>query len=152
MTDQPRDWDKELAAIDAQIAKMPAPPAASASPVRQAPSAGGPAAPPPPAAGGRGARQFLGAWVRALIGAVLAVAVWTWPYAHSCGWSLYGYTGATAMVVVAGGWGMAATWRRRVGLAHVVSLGVLLAGLILAAAIVLPRSGYARVSATWMCP
>jgi hypothetical protein len=39
-----------------------------------------------------------------------------------------------------------------VGLAHVVSLGVLLAGLILAAAIVLPRSGYARVSATWMCP
>jgi hypothetical protein len=152
MTDQPRDWDKELAAIDAQIARMPAPPAQPATPARAAPAGGTPASPPPALPAGRGARQFVGAWVRALIGAVLAVAVWSWPYAHPCGWALYGYSGAIAMVVVAGAWGMAASWRRRVGLAHLVSLGVFLAGLILAAATVLPRTGYARVPATWMCP
>jgi hypothetical protein len=149
MPDQPRDWDKELAAIDAEIAKLPAPKPGGAPP---APRGGGaPAAAPGPAAPGT-ARIFLGAWVRALAGAALAVAVWSWPYAHRCGWGLYGYLGAVLMVLVAGVWSSIATWRRRMGLAHIVSLAVLVAGLAFAAAEILPRAGYAKIPLTWTCP
>ena len=44
------------------------------------------------------------------------------------------------------------TWKRRMGLAHTVSLLVILWGLGLGAAVVLPRIGYAKVAATWFCP
>ena len=148
MADQPRDWDKEMAAIDAEIAKMPAP--KPGAPVAQRP--GAPPAAQAAAAPPRTARIFLGAWLRALFGAALAVAVWSWPYEHRCGLALYGYLGAVAMVTVAGVWSTAATWRRRMGAAHVVSILVLIAGLAFAAAAVLPRVGYAKVPLTWTCP
>lgn len=147
MADQPRDWDKELAAIDAEIAKIP-PPKAGAPPAPRPAGQPVPQGAPPP----RTARVFLGAWLRALFGAALAVAVWSWPYEHRCGWALYGYLGAVAMVTVAGVWSTVATWRRRMGMAHVVSILVLIAGLAFATAAILPRVGYAKVPLTWTCP
>lgn len=154
MPDQPRDWDKELAAIDAAMAKAPPPaPAPGASAPATRPAAATPASPGTAAPVVRGgARTFLGAWLRALVGAALAIAVWGWPYAHACGLGLYGYLGAVLMVIVAGGWSSIASWRRRMGAAHVVSLLVLAAGLAFAVAQVLPRVGYARVPLTWTCP
>jgi hypothetical protein len=152
MTGPPRDWAKELAEIDKLMAKSPpaaAPPAtgpASRSPATPARGAGPPALPAP----ARG--SVLSVWTRVLLGVVLAGAMTQWPYGKQCGTPLFLYTGASAVVGLAGFWAAASSWRRRMGLAHVVALLVTLWGLILVAAIVLPRIGYARAEATWLCP
>jgi hypothetical protein len=65
---------------------------------------------------------------------------------------LFLYTGAAGVVALAGLWSSVSSWRRRMGLAHTISLLVTLWGLILAAAVVLPRIGYAKAAATWFCP
>lgn len=151
MADQPRDWDKEMAAIDREIARLPAPQPGAPPATRSA----GAAAPAPVVTQGTarpGTRAFLGAWIRVLLGAALAVGVWSWPYVHPCGWSLYGYFGAVLVVIVAGIWNILATWKRRMGAAHGVAILVLITGLILAAQVILPRIGYARQALTWMCP
>lgn len=151
MPDQPRDWDKELAAIDREIAKLP-----EARPAPPVPGRSGgtpataPAAAPVPAPS-PGARAFLGAWIRVLFGAAIALGVWSWPYAHPCGWALYGYLGAVLVVIVAGIWNILATWKRRMGAAHGVAIVVLVTGLILAAQAILPRIGYAKQVLPWMC-
>ncbi|MGH7562269.1 MAG: hypothetical protein ACRENB_14760 [Gemmatimonadales bacterium] len=142
MTGPKRDWDKELADIDKLMAAPPAP------------AAGRPAAPATrqagPAAVSR--REALGAWLRVGLGVAAGAAVSQWPYAHACGLGLWLYLGAAATVVVAGFWGLIASWRRRLGLAHVVALAVLLWGAILVAGVILPRVGYARTAAAWTCP
>jgi hypothetical protein len=38
------------------------------------------------------------------------------------------------------------------GLAHLLSQLLVIWGLVLAAAVVLPRVGYAKDAATWLCP
>ncbi|MGH7590399.1 MAG: hypothetical protein ACREL2_03090 [Gemmatimonadales bacterium] len=150
MPDQPRDWDKELAAIDREIAKLPDP--KLGSPPAGRPT-GTPAAAPAaaPVVASPGARAFLGAWVRVLFGAAIALGVLSWPYGHLCGWSLYGYLGAVLVVIVAGVWNVLATWKRRMGAAHGVAIVVLITGLILAAQAILPRIGYAKQALSWMC-
>ena len=152
MTGPPRDWDKELAEIDKLMAKSP--PAASSPPAVPAgrPAAPAPrsAAPPSLPAPARG--SALSVWVRVLLGVVLAGAMTQWPYGTQCGTPLFLYTGASAMVGLAGLWAAGASWRRRMGLAHIVALLVSLWGLVLVATIVLPRIGYARAEATWFCP
>jgi hypothetical protein len=141
-----RDWDKELADIDRLMAKTPpgrpAPPAAGAGPpaVSRARSA-------PPV----GRRQSLFTWVRVGLGATLGAAMTQWPYGHACGVGLWLYLGAVGTVGLAGIWGAVGSWRHRMPVAHVVSLLVLLWGGVLAAAIVLPRIGYAREAASWFC-
>ncbi len=75
-----------------------------------------------------------------------------WPYAHGCGPGLLLYGGAVGVVVLSGLWGAAGSWKRRMALAHLVSLLVTLWGLGLAASILLPRLGYAKEAATWLCP
>jgi len=72
--------------------------------------------------------------------------------ANSCGSGLFGYLGTIALLVLAAGLGMRAAWRGRQGKASVLALLMLLWGLTLAALAVLPRIGYARASATWLCP
>jgi len=151
MTGPTRDWDKEMAEIDRLMAKTPPPAAAAPKPVpgrAQLPAAGQ-AAPalPAPARG-----SALSTWFRVLLGVVLAGAMTQWPYGLACGTPLFLYTGASAVVVLAGLWAAAASWRRRMALAHIVSLLVTLWGLLLVAAIVLPRIGYAKADATWFCP
>ncbi len=149
MSEQPRDWDKELAAIDKVIAKQPVGSAAPAPAAagRSAPAAAGPAL----GAGSGGKLATFTTWLRVLLGLALAVGITQWPYANACGFNLAVYLGAIATVVVAGLWSSVTSWQRRLGLAHFLSLAVLLWGLVLAAREVLPRVGYARAARTWTC-
>ncbi len=140
-----RDWDKEMAEIDKVIARGPAPTGAAA-PVPAAPSSGRTL----PAPGGR--KAALGTWFQVLLGGLLAAGMTQWPYSHGCGLWLFLYLGAAGVVVIAGLWGALSSWRRRMGLAHTMAMLVVLAGLVLVAREVLPRTGYARQSASWLCP
>jgi hypothetical protein len=148
-----RDWDKEMAEIDKIIAKQPVPvagkpvPAAGGAPAPSSPARQGAA--PLPAARGRTA---LTGWVRVLLGVAVAIGVAQWPYAHACGFPLYGYLAAAGGVVLAGLWGAVTSWRRRMTMAHVLSLVVTLWGGVLVGKALLDRSNYARHPATWACP
>jgi hypothetical protein len=148
----PRDWDKELAEIDKLIAKQPVP-APGAPPAAQRAAPGAPAAralPPPPLAGRRAA---LGTWVKAALGVTVAAGVGlSWPYAHACGLSLYGYLAASIGVVLAGLWGATSSWRHRIAAAHLISLLVILSGGLLLAKTILDRTTYPRTPSTWSCP
>jgi hypothetical protein len=150
MSDQPRDWDKELADIDKAIARLPSKgpaPAQAQSGGGSAPSAGRPMA---VATGGKLA--VFTTWLRVGLGVALAVGITQWPYASACGFNLIMYLGAISVVTIAGLWSSISSWRRRLGVAHTLSLLVLLWGLLLAAREVLPRTGYARHQRTWSCP
>lgn len=140
MSDQPRDWDRELAEIDKVMARPPT----SAQPPATTTGRGTPA----PAAG---RMATLTTWLRVILGLVLAIGITQWPYANACGLNLVVYLGAISTVIVAGMWSAVSSWSRRLGLAHLLSLGVLLWGLVLAAREVLPRVGYARTVRTWSC-
>lgn len=142
MTGPGRDWDKELAAIDRVIAKAPPQPAGQPALRPGAAVAAAPA--------GRAAAFFT--WLRVVLGIVLAAAMTQWPYPHACGLNLFAYLGAVGVVVVAGIWSAVSSWYRRLSWAHTLSLLVTLWGLGLGAAIVLPRIGYARSAALWLCP
>ncbi len=148
MSDQPRDWDKELAAIDKVMAKSAGSPAPPAVPAQRG---GGGAVQMPTGGGAVSKRAALTTWVRAGLGLLLAAAVLQWPYAHRCGLGLMLYLGAATMVAVAGIWTMAISWRRRQGWAHTAGLGVFLGGLVLVASVLLPRLGYATTVLPWMC-
>jgi hypothetical protein len=146
MNDKPRDWDKELAEIDKAIARSPAQPPAQSGGAPAAPVRGG----GPASTGGRLAT--LTTWFRTLLGLALAVGMTQWPYANACGLNLAVYLGAISTVVVAGLWSAITSWQRRLGLAHTLSLLVLLWGVILVAREILPRVGYARQVRAWTCP
>jgi hypothetical protein len=137
----PRDWDKELAAIDRAIERAPAGPAASPAAV---PTAGGAR---PTAVRGAAGR----AWMRVALAGALAVSLPFWPYQRACGAGLLLYLGALAMLILGGIWAAASAWRHRRPAAHVVALAALAWGCGLAAREILPRAGYARVTASWSC-
>jgi hypothetical protein len=84
---------------------------------------------------GGGARLFL---VFALFGA-LAV----WPYERACGMGLFEYLGVEVVIIVGGLWVAFTTWRYRLPKMHILSLLIVLTGLVLMAAEILPRIGYA---------
>ena len=56
------------------------------------------------------------------------------------------------VVIVAGVWSSLSSWKRRLGVAHILSQGLVIWGLVLAAREILPRVGYAKQAATWFCP
>ncbi|HEY7682876.1 MAG TPA: hypothetical protein VH879_09555 [Gemmatimonadales bacterium] len=145
MTEQPRDWDRELADIDKIIARQPAqvPPPAAASGPSPAPTRGGPA----PA----GRLAVFATWLRVLLGLAVAIGITQWPYPNACGLNLAVYLGAILTVIVAGLWSAISSWERRLGVAHTLSLIVFLWGVILAAREVLPRVGYAKHTRAWTC-
>ncbi len=97
------------------------------------------------------ARDKLGVWLLVGLGAVAGALMTQWPYRHACGIALYLYLGAVVAVTAAGAWGSVSSWKYRMGVAHVVALGLVLWGLVLGASQVLPRIGYARAAATWGC-
>jgi hypothetical protein len=146
----PRDWDKELAQIDKLIAAGRAEPPAAPAPAASAPAAARGRAEPEVRPGSR-PRAILFTWLRLLLGLLLGVAITQWPYAHGCGVALFGYLVAVAGVIVAGVWSAISSWRTRSALAHALSLALFCWGGVLAAREVLPRVGYARASATWLC-
>ena len=136
MTEQPRDWDKELANIDRAIAKQPSPggaPVAVATP--------GPR------------RRFVAlTWFWTAIATILAVALVLWPYDKSCGIRLIFFLGAAVLAVVLGALGAFSSWAHRQGLAMVLSLLVILWAGVMAAREILPRAGYAKRALEWTCP
>lgn len=95
--------------------------------------------------------QQVAAWVRVGLAACLGLAVLWWPYAASCGWTLYAFMGVIGAVLIAGGWASICAWRVRIASAHVLSLFVMYWGCVLAAEQVLPRIGYAAANAAWVC-
>jgi len=144
MSDQPRDWDKEMAEIDRIMGKPPAISPGSAVPVARGPAS--------VARSGGGRFAASTTWLRVGLGLLLAVGMTQWPYPNACGINLAIYLGAILTVAAAGLWSSVTSWRRQMGLAHALSLMVLLWGLILVAREVLPRVGYAAVTRTWVCP
>lgn len=90
-------------------------------------------------------------WARLVVVAALAAAMFWWPYGRSCGFGLSMYLAATAMIVVGGLWVVACTWSERMARTHAVAMVLALWGAVLITAQVLPRVGYARTEATWLC-
>jgi hypothetical protein len=154
MTEQPRDWDKELADIDRVIERSgsgaggqggsPAalPPGASLPPSRVAAPVG------PSTARGSVART----WFLVVLALLLAVALPIWPYGKECGLQLFFYLGADALTLLAAGAGAVASWGARRGLPHTLALLVMLWAGVLGAREVLPRTGYTAEAKPWLCP
>jgi hypothetical protein len=145
VTEQPRDWDRELANIDRVIAKQgnaPVPAPAPATPGRA------PVAPPGPVR----RRSVALTWFWALLAVALGVALVLWPYQRTCGLQLAFFLGAAGITAVIAILGALASWAHHRGLAHVISLVVLLWAGFVVLREVLPRVGYARTSLTWTCP
>jgi hypothetical protein len=95
--------------------------------------------------------QFIGVWVRVLLGLGLGAMMGGWPYLRTCGAPLAGYLAAVVIVILSGWWAASSAWKYRAGLAHIVSLIILFYGIVLAGAEVLPRTGYAVDHANWGC-
>ncbi|HEX7335586.1 MAG TPA: hypothetical protein VF252_00135 [Gemmatimonadales bacterium] len=95
--------------------------------------------------------EVIGVWIRVILGLSLGIMMSRWPYATTCGFPLFGYFSAILTVMLSGLWAATAAWRFRSGLAHTVALILLLYGITLAMAEVLPRTGYALEQATWLC-
>jgi hypothetical protein len=147
--DNPRDWDRELAAIDKVIdqQRAGAPPPPTALPPGSIPRA--PAATPGPTPGrGSVART----WFWTVLALALGIGLAVWPYPKACGLQLFFFLGATAVTIVAGLVGALASWAHRRGVAHLLCLLVLLWAGVVVASEALPRSGYARESRRWLCP
>jgi len=147
--EQEHDWDKEMAEVDRLLKKLPyADPKLGAGSSPTAKQAGVPAAPE----GGSGGREWLGTWVRVILGLLVGIGMTQWPYTHGCGLRLIFYLVGVFAVLAAGLWSSLSSWRGRRGLAHVLSQGLIIWGLVLAAREVLPRVGYAKARASWLCP
>jgi len=97
----------------------------------------------------------IGATVRVVLVTLLAGALYYWPYARVCGVGLFGYMGAEALIAACALWIGVYTWRHRMPKIHGLALVILLAGLSLLAAQILPRIGYAKTDAAhaqmWSC-
>jgi hypothetical protein len=154
MTDQPRDWDKELADIDRVIDKEVGAPAGQrgGAPALPPGPAGPPTrtqAPPAPAAPKRSVAMT---WFWVILALFLAVGLPLWPYGTECGLQLFFYLGAVTLAVLAGVAGAISSWTTRQGLAHVLSLLVVLWAGVMGARDILPRANYAAQSKPWLCP
>ena len=138
-----------MAAIDQVIAK-----GGYVAPTGGAVPSAAPGAAPAalPAASGGGLRHFVAIWGRTLLGLGLAVGLFKWPWTHHCGAYLYFYMAAAGLLALAGLWVMRVSWVRRSGVSHLIGLLLLGYAAWLLTAEILPRTGYAKVEATWACP
>jgi len=143
--EKPRDFDAELRAIDRLIEKQ-APSVPSSDLSRAA------TAPPPPRAREITGIQWLGTWARVVLGVLVGIGMTQWPYTHGCGWRFMFYLTGIGAVLTAGIWSSLSSWKRRLGAAHLLSQLLIIWGLVLGARAILPRIGYAKVSAPWLCP
>jgi hypothetical protein len=143
MSEQPRNWDRELADIDKVIAKGSVP--AAGGPVPAARGSGVPVGAPVPR------RSVALTWFWVVLAVALAAALPLWPYQRSCGLQLMFFMGATGVTALIGLLGALASWANRRGFAHVVSLGVILWSAAIGLREVLPRVGYAKSARTWTC-
>ena len=113
-----RDWDKELAKVDKQLASLsdeallgnttPAPVAKGGREVARAPSRPAPIESAPAATKGTSA---FGVYARLALAVTVAGAMMIWPYPAKCGLGLAGYLAAVGVVVAGGLWSSVWTWR-----------------------------------------
>lgn len=153
-----RDWDKELAKVDKQLASLSddallgPPPATTGK--KEVPS--GKKAPAPSAPVAARATSSWSVYGRLILSLAVGVAMLLWPYPARCGVGLAAYLGAVGVVVASGVWSSIWTWRHRAAKAHTLSLLLILWGLVLGSIDILPRVGYGKPDlnhpATWVCP
>ncbi len=153
-----RDWDREMREVDRLLAKLPeAEPTLGRGvptvPVSPRPGLGvgavgaGGTLPASPARG----RAWITTWMRVGLGLALGIGMIVWPYSHACGLKLVFYLiGATA-VTVAGVWSALTSWKRRLGIAHTLSIILIIWGLGLAGRQLLPRL-YGKTPVPFFCP
>ena len=144
-----RDWEQELSKIDKQLesvsdaALFPTAPQASAANRAQVQEK-------------RAGTRTWGAFLRLALSATVGVGMHFWPYPSRCGLGLAFYLLAVAGVITGGVWSAVWTWKHQTPRAHALSLILVAWGLILGAAEVLPRTGYAIPTAAhpaqWACP
>ncbi len=157
-----RDWDKELAKVDKQLASLSDDQLVGPPPTAAAPPAKGGKVPPAARAekasaaiGEPRATTNFGVFARLTLSVLLGIGMVLWPYPARCGGGLAGYLAAVVVVVASGVWSAVWTWRHRASRAHTLSLLLVLWGLVLGSLEVLPRVGYAKPDArhpgTWSC-
>lgn len=144
MTDQPRDWDREMSDIDRVIAKQGTAPPAGAPSLPPARRGSPPGAPAP-------RRHVALTWFWVALALAMGVALLLWPYQRGCGLQLIFYLGAAGVTAVIALLGALASWSHRRGFAHVLSLLVMVWAGFIVLREVLPRVGYAKTSLVWMC-
>lgn len=139
-----KNWDKELAKIDKQLESVSDaqlfPEKKEATPAQKS-----------AVAAERSTTSSWPALLRLALAVTLGAAILFWPYEHRCGVGLAGYLAAVAAIAGAGIWSAVWTWRHRTGRAHTLSILLIAWGLVLAAAEVLPRIGYAKQPLSWSC-
>jgi hypothetical protein len=150
MTEQPRNWDRELADVDRAIAKQGSGPTPGALPPGTAP-APGPSAPVAPRGGPVRRRSVALTWFWVVLAVALGVALAVWPYQRACGLQLIFFLGAAGVTAIIALLGALASWSHHRGFAHVLSLLVIVWAGFAALREVLPRVGYAKTSLVWMC-
>ena len=96
-----------------------------------------------------------GVYFRLTLVGGLAVSLACWPYDVSCGPMLFGYLSAVVVLVIGGAWTATATFTHQMAWRHLIALTVIFWGMMLGAAEILPRIGYANPSpgrgTTWSC-
>jgi hypothetical protein len=99
------------------------------------------------------ATAALGAGIRVALLALLGVGLYYWPYGHACGFGLFSYMGAEALVAAGGVWVLVHTWEHRMAKAHGLAIAIIFAGFALLASEILPRVGYTRAETAqqWWC-
>src|SRR3954462_1907720 len=138
MTEQPRNWDREMADIDRAIAK-------------QQPATGGSVQPGSPPVTPQ--RRFVAlTWFWTVIAVLLGVALLLCPVDRNCGIRLIFFIGAGSLALLAGVIGALNSWAHRRGLAHLLSLLVIVFAGVMLMREILPRAGYAREARDWTCP
>jgi len=151
-----RDWDREMREVDRLLAKLPeADPALGRGvptvPVSPRPGVAGVGPSGTLHAGPARGRAWITTWMRVCLGLALGVGMLVWPYTHACGLKLVFYlVGATA-VTVAGVWSALTSWKRRLGIAHTLSIILIIWGLGLAGRQLLPRL-YGKTPIPFFCP
>jgi len=149
-----RDWEKELAKIDKQLASLPDEALMPVAPEKPAKGAARAPASAPAAAEPKGTTA-LGVFARLTLALAVGIAMAFWPYPSRCGIGLIGYLGAVGVMTAGGVWASVWTWRHRASRAHLVSLAITVWGVLLGSLEILPRIGYAyptdKHPAAWSC-
>jgi len=151
-----RDWDREMREVDRLLAKLP-----EADPTL---GRGVPTVPvsPRPAVGGVGGhgtletgaargRAWITTWMRVGLGLALGIGMLVWPYSHACGLKLVFYLIGATGVTIAGVWSALTSWKRRLGIAHTLSIILIIWGLGLGGRQLLPRL-YGKTPVPFFCP
>lgn len=97
----------------------------------------------------------IGAIARLVLVLALGVGLMFWPYPRDCGQGLFTFIAAEVVFIAGAVWIASFSWRHGMPRTHILALLIVLAGLVLVAAQVLPRNGYAAVDPKnppqWWC-